>query len=244
MQIIRGVESESEQEASSSGSEGEGDIRRAYVAAAKTSSGRAWNADVSWSHPEVYPKRGQCTMESPGIRAGPGSSRMKCTYCGSKKHGDIDCWKRLVCDRCGKKGHPADRCLFVCRGFGEVLDVGKCQLEAFYNLIRQWYNPTKHAGQLPEAAEKMLKLGRSPVLNLIRAERSDCCIYAFVEKHPVEKVDKVDELDGSISDLCSSPVAVVANARVSDEFSREELLMTLDLLPGESRGYWKHHAPG
>jgi len=44
----------------------------------------------------------------------------------------------------------------VCRGCHEVHDEGKCQMEAFYNMIRQWYNPTKHAGQLPEAAEKML----------------------------------------------------------------------------------------
>ncbi|POM59880.1 hypothetical protein PHPALM_31327 [Phytophthora palmivora] len=29
-------------------------------------------------------------------------------------------------------------------------------MEEFYNLIRQWYNPTKHAGMLPETAEKML----------------------------------------------------------------------------------------
>jgi hypothetical protein len=29
-------------------------------------------------------------------------------------------------------------------------------MEEFYNMIRQWYNPTKHAGMLPPNAEKML----------------------------------------------------------------------------------------
>ncbi|POM69966.1 LOW QUALITY PROTEIN: Hypothetical protein PHPALM_13692, partial [Phytophthora palmivora] len=30
-----------------------------------------------------------------------------------------------------------------------------CPMEEFYNQIRQWYNPAKHAGMLPESAEKM-----------------------------------------------------------------------------------------
>ncbi|ETO99500.1 hypothetical protein F441_23085 [Phytophthora nicotianae CJ01A1] len=58
--------------------------------------------------------------------------------------------------RCGKRGHPSGRCLFVCRGCGEIHDAGKCQMEKFYNLIRQWYDPAKHGGVLPESAEKML----------------------------------------------------------------------------------------
>ncbi|POM81329.1 Hypothetical protein PHPALM_713 [Phytophthora palmivora] len=29
-----------------------------------------------------------------------------------------------------------------------------------------------------------------------------------------------------------------------DEYSRSEVVMELGLLPGESRGYWKYHAPG
>jgi hypothetical protein len=44
----------------------------------------------------------------------------------------------------------------MCRGCGQLHDHGKCQMEEFYNLIRQWYNPTMHPGLLPEAAEKML----------------------------------------------------------------------------------------
>ncbi|OWZ08677.1 hypothetical protein PHMEG_00018740 [Phytophthora megakarya] len=46
-------------------------------------------------------------------------------------------------------------CLFVCRECGELHDMGKCPMEEFYNQIHQWFNPTKHMGMLPEAAEKM-----------------------------------------------------------------------------------------
>ncbi|ETI30280.1 hypothetical protein F443_22599, partial [Phytophthora nicotianae P1569] len=35
-------------------------------------------------------------------------------------------------------------------------DAGKCRMEEFYNLIRQWYDPAKHGGVLHESAEKML----------------------------------------------------------------------------------------
>ncbi|GMF26564.1 unnamed protein product [Phytophthora fragariaefolia] len=85
-----------------------------------------------------------------------GSDRSRCTHCGSKKHTDLGCWRRLTCDKCGKRGHPADHCLFVCRGCGELHDMGKCPMEEFYNQIRQWFNPAKHAGMLPAMAEKML----------------------------------------------------------------------------------------
>jgi hypothetical protein len=44
----------------------------------------------------------------------------------------------------------------VCRACGKIHDAGKCPMEEFYNLIRQWYNPTQHAGMLPSNAEKML----------------------------------------------------------------------------------------
>ncbi|GMF62967.1 unnamed protein product [Phytophthora fragariaefolia] len=85
-----------------------------------------------------------------------GSDRSRCTHCGSKKHTDLGCWRRLTCEKCGKRGHPADHCLFVCRGRGEPHEMVKCPMEEFYNQIRQWFNPAKHAGMLPAMAEKML----------------------------------------------------------------------------------------
>ena len=49
----------------------------------------------------------------------------------------------------------------------------------------------------------------------------------------MEKVAKKDELVGNTSDLCIKSVAVVANARIPDDYTREEAVMTLDLLPEE-----------
>ncbi|CAI5702616.1 unnamed protein product [Peronospora effusa] len=108
---------------------GEGDLRRIYAAATKAHTGRARDVDGPRDHQDPNSDRGRCASEGPGQRPGPESPLMKRTHCGSKKNGDLDCWKRLVCERCGKKGHPAGRCLFVCRS--------SCM-------------------KLPEAAEKML----------------------------------------------------------------------------------------
>ncbi|GMF63959.1 unnamed protein product [Phytophthora fragariaefolia] len=79
-----------------------------------------------------------------------------CTHCGSTRHSNLGCWKRLACQKCGRKKHPADHCLFLCRACGEIHESGECPMEEFYNLIRQWYNPTKHVGMLPAGAEKLL----------------------------------------------------------------------------------------
>ena len=79
-----------------------------------------------------------------------------CTHCGSTKHNDRDCWKRLTCQKCGRKGHPSDKCFFVCAACGDMHEGGKCLVEEFYNMIRQLYVPTKHAGMLPPRAEEML----------------------------------------------------------------------------------------
>ena len=107
------LESESEQESGSSGSEEEGDLRKIYAAATQTYPSRAPNSDGPRAHQGPDPDRGPRVSEGPGPGVGPGPPLVKCTHCGSKKHGDLNCWKRLVCERCGKKGHPADRCLFV-----------------------------------------------------------------------------------------------------------------------------------
>ncbi|CAI5725205.1 unnamed protein product [Peronospora effusa] len=94
--------------------------------------------------------------EGPGQKVVPGSPVAKCTHCGSRKACGSGLLKATRLRVLWKEGSPSCPLLFVCRGCGKVHDVGKCPMEELYNLIRQWYNPTKHAGQLPEAAEKML----------------------------------------------------------------------------------------
>ena len=50
----------------------------------------------------------------------------------------------------------ADKCYYVCSVCKDVHEEGKCPIEQFYNIIRQWYVSSKHAGMLPEQAEKIL----------------------------------------------------------------------------------------
>ncbi|OWY98607.1 hypothetical protein PHMEG_00030587 [Phytophthora megakarya] len=161
VQAIRVAEDNSESESDVSTSDQEDECRRVYLAEAKDRE----NHSITPTHRD-------------GAADHPTMSQKNCTHCGSTKHDNLGCWKRLTYQKCGRKGHPSDHCLFVCRACGEMHEPGKCPTEEFYNLIR-W--------------------------NLVRAERSEICIYAFVEKRKTPK---------------------------------------LDLLPGESRGYWKYHAPG
>ncbi|GMF50552.1 unnamed protein product [Phytophthora fragariaefolia] len=131
--------------------------RRIYTAANQDnarSAGEEPNG-LDRSQPDP-PQHDRATHDHRSRIQNDGSDRSRCTHCGSKKHTDVGCWRRLTCEKCGKRGHPVDHCLFVCRGCGELHEMGKCPMEEFYNQIRQWFNPAKHAGMLPAMAEKML----------------------------------------------------------------------------------------
>ncbi|POM70007.1 Hypothetical protein PHPALM_13641 [Phytophthora palmivora] len=66
-------------------------------------------------------------------------------------------------------------------------------MEEFYNLIRQWYNPTKHTNMLPQTAEKI-----SPDLKPVPDERSSYRIYAYVEKQSEATVNQlIDSIDNT-----------------------------------------------
>ena len=60
----------------------------------------------------------------------------------------------------------------------------------------------------------------------------------------MRKIIEVEKLVENTSIFCINSVAAVPNACIPDDYSRHQAVMMLDLLPGESRGYWKHHAPG
>ena len=129
------------------------DMRRVYLAEAEiVQNNERTMIDRITEEVDQHQKQ----TEDPGIRNTAAESNVRCTHCGSRKNGDLRCWKRMTCDHCVKKRHSSDRYFFVCWGWGETHEAGKCQIEDFYNLIRQWYCSTKHAGMLSEKAEKMI----------------------------------------------------------------------------------------
>ncbi|GMF63900.1 unnamed protein product [Phytophthora fragariaefolia] len=79
----------------------------------------------------------------------------RCRHCGSRRHADGDWWSLLTCQKC-EGPHPTERCLRVCKACGDVHDAGECPYEEFFNQLRQWFDPDKHAGMLPPTAETML----------------------------------------------------------------------------------------
>ena len=90
-------------------------------------------------------------------------------------------------------------------------------------------------------------------MNLVRAERSDCHVFAYVERTSeedigttVEKSVKEDHRDkkiGNVSKVASYPVFHVARLDDPNGFARGDAVMELDLLPGDFRGNWKNYAP-
>ncbi|POM58530.1 Hypothetical protein PHPALM_36810 [Phytophthora palmivora] len=212
---IRSVESESESGSDGSdGSDSDGDNhRRIYLAAEqdvipKAESGMEKVDQVLITHKSTD----QTPPDHRSRIQNGGSDRNRCSHCGSKKHSDLGCWRRLICHKCGKRGHPADHCLFVCRGCGELHDMGKCPMEEFYNQIRQWFNPAKHAG-------------RSPGWNPVRAERSRYCICAFVNKRSVDQGSKIPDLRGNTYDLNGNRAVTISSIRQADDYSRSEVTM-------------------
>ena len=63
-----------------------------------------------------------------------------------------------------------------------------------------------------------------------------------MEKQPKEEMNIPVKI-GNISKVGNYPLAHVASLNKPNNFARENAVMELDLLPGESRGYWKYHAP-
>ena len=62
-------------------------------------------------------------------------------------------WSANVVGRRATRPTAACLCVVV---VAKSMTSASAKWREFYNLIRQWYNLTKHAGQLPEAAEKII----------------------------------------------------------------------------------------
>ncbi|OWZ00612.1 hypothetical protein PHMEG_00028155, partial [Phytophthora megakarya] len=184
--------SESEGVSRPDGSDSEGELQRIFLAAAEkkmiSTGGASQNSDPSRPRTKAY--EGGRIPDRRNPRDRDHQDRDRCSHCGSRKQTYLDCWKRLTCENCGKRGHPTNRCLYVCRGCGDVHEAGKCPMEEFYNPIRKRYDPTQHAGLFPEQ-------GRSPGWNTVRAVRSRYCIYAYVNKATTDRVKKESDLRGN-----------------------------------------------
>ncbi|OWY95579.1 LOW QUALITY PROTEIN: hypothetical protein PHMEG_00034380 [Phytophthora megakarya] len=98
-------------------------------------------------------------------------------------------------------------------------------------------------GYASRSCRKDVKLGRSSGWNPIRAERSRYCIYAFVHKTSVDRVSKQRDLPDNTRDLHGNHTFAISSLRQADEYARSDVTMTVDLHPGESRGYWKQKDP-
>jgi hypothetical protein len=158
VQVSHG-DGESGSESEISGSEDEQHQTKVYLAAAadqmkqEVQRSKTWNNDRA--HKRTHAEDGRREEDRPP----------PCSHCGSAKHSDLGCWKRLTCGECGRHGHPADHCLYVCRACGKIHDAGKCPMEEFYNLVQPDATCRNAAIQRGED----VKLGRSPVWKLVRS---------------------------------------------------------------------------
>ena len=89
-----------------------------------------------------------------------------------------------------------------------------------------------------------VKLERSPGWNLVRAEHSRLCTYAFVERQL--KNQEVNDRVKPIANIRNNSTCVpaISSVKGTDEYTRTQVKMELDLAPVKSRGYWKYHTPG
>ena len=84
-----------------------------------------------------------------------GAARSPCSHCGMENHPDDKCWKLISCRHCGRN-HPDAYCNKVCKACGNVHEKGDCALEKFFYQVKEWYDPSKHAGILPKELEETL----------------------------------------------------------------------------------------
>ncbi|OWZ00034.1 Eukaryotic/viral aspartic protease [Phytophthora megakarya] len=76
-----------------------------------------------------------------------------------------------------------DRCLRACKACGDVHEAGKCSLEEFFNQLRQWYDPQKHA---PSHHREDVKLGAEvSILVTTFAREVDCQVDTSVTQECV-----------------------------------------------------------
>ena len=80
-------------------------LRQIYLAEA----GRDPNTRTMRDRPTREVDQHRKQAEDPGSRNTSAESNVRRAHCKSRKHGDLRCWKKMDCNRCGKKGYSSDR---------------------------------------------------------------------------------------------------------------------------------------
>ncbi|OWZ03646.1 LOW QUALITY PROTEIN: hypothetical protein PHMEG_00024584 [Phytophthora megakarya] len=189
VRAIQKAEDSSESESDASGSEQEDECRRVYLAESKERGIQA-PTPAHQDNPE------RTTM-----------SQKNCTHCGSTKHDNLGCWKRLT--SVGGSGTHPTLSLRLSRMRRdarprEVPNGGILQSDLPVVCPEQtWRNVASERGE-------DAKLERSPGWNLVQAERSEICIFVYVEKREKPEVSK--QIDNTC-ELHKNPTFAIANLR-------------------------------
>ncbi|POM61279.1 LOW QUALITY PROTEIN: hypothetical protein PHPALM_29726, partial [Phytophthora palmivora] len=267
---IRTVESESESGSDGSdGSDSDGDNPAEQDVIPKAESGMEKVEQVPITHKST----GQTPPDHRSRIHSGGFDRNRCSRCGSKKHSDLGCWRRLTCHKCGKRGHPADHCLFVCRGkdgkLGRSPGWNPVRAERSRYCIYAFVNKKSvdQGSQIPDLRGNTYDLNgnRAVAISSVRQvddySRSEATMT--VDLHPGDKglleatgsrsVVQAHRSKGYASDpeaksdqgdpKIRNRAVAISSIRQGDDYSRSEVTMMVDLHPGEIRGYWKQQDP-
>ncbi|ETN01641.1 hypothetical protein PPTG_24020 [Phytophthora nicotianae INRA-310] len=140
VKAVHAAGTSSDSEIETSETDDDEDLGRVYMTTAGDHDKRQDRSHPSQDRQEIRDHPGDRHPRSKDL----GTVTKRCSHCGSKKHDDLGCLGRLTCGKCERRGHPTDRCFYVCKACGEIHEAGECPKEEFYNLIRQWFNPDKH----------------------------------------------------------------------------------------------------
>ncbi|GMF38646.1 unnamed protein product [Phytophthora fragariaefolia] len=171
------------------------------------------------------------------------SDRSRCTHCGSKKHTDLGCWRRLTCEKCGKRGIQritASSCVEAA--------VSSTTWRSRYCIYAFVHKPAVDPGNKQRDLHGNtfdLCGKRTPVVSSV-CQAND---YSRSSETLVMDLDpgcRRGYWNQRDPDLGFKPAVgeVVTKIPGSSRVEACYSVDVLDLLPGESRGYWKQHSPG
>ncbi|POM76814.1 LOW QUALITY PROTEIN: Hypothetical protein PHPALM_5909 [Phytophthora palmivora] len=102
VRAVKAIPDSSESEAGSSGSESEAGLRRVHLAVAGDDEGQQDQGQVNRDRNRTEFGNSHAQQDRQGSM-NTGSQPKRCSHCGSRKHSNLGCWGRLMCEKCGRK---------------------------------------------------------------------------------------------------------------------------------------------